>query len=42
MMSRTALHKSADAIFGITQKPLYITSSNLVITSKKNFSEFVL
>ena len=29
MMSRTGLHNFADVIFGITQKPLYITSSNL-------------
>ena len=30
MMSYIGLHKFADVIFGITQKPLYITSSNLV------------
>ena len=29
-MSLTGLRKLADVIFGITQKPLYITSSNLV------------
>ena len=29
MMSSTGLHKLADIIFGITQKPFYITSSNL-------------
>ena len=37
MMSWTGLHKFADVIFGITQKLLYITSSNLVrlyITNK--------
>ena len=30
MMSWIDLHKFADVIFGITQKLLYITSSNLV------------
>ena len=30
MMSWIGLHKFADAIFGITQKPLYIVSSNLI------------
>ena len=30
MMSWTGLHKFANVIFGITQKLLYITSSNLV------------
>ena len=29
MMSWIGLHKFADAIFGITQKPIYVTSSNL-------------
>ena len=29
MMSWIGLHKLADKVFGITQKPLYITSSNL-------------
>ena len=31
MMSWTGLHKFEDVIFGITQKLLYITSSNLII-----------
>ena len=30
MMSWIGLHKLADVIFGITEKPLYTTSSNLV------------
>ena len=30
MISWIGLHKLADAIFGIIQKQLYITSSNLV------------
>ena len=30
MMSWNGMHKFADVIFGITQKPLYIASSNLV------------
>ena len=30
MMSSVGLHKLADTIFGIIEKPLYITSSNLV------------
>ena len=30
MMSWIGLHKFAGVIFGITQKPLYITPSNLV------------
>ena len=30
MMPSTDLHKFADVIFGITQKLIYITSSNLV------------
>ena len=37
-------HKFGDVIFGITQKPLYITSSNLVrqyITDKGIFFELV-
>ena len=29
LLSRIDLHNIADIIFGITQKPLYITSSNL-------------
>ena len=29
-MLQIGLHKLADVIFGIIQKPLYITSSNLV------------
>ena len=40
MMSSTDLHKLADVIFGITQKQLHITSSNLVrwyITHKEIF-----
>ena len=40
MMSQVDLHKFADVIFGITQKPLYITSSTLVrqyITNKGIF-----
>ena len=39
-MSWIGLHKLADIIFGITQKPFYITSSNLVrqyITNKGIF-----
>ena len=30
MMSWIGLHKFVDVILGITQKPLYITSSDLV------------
>ena len=30
LMSWNGTHKFTDVIFGITQKPLYITSSNLV------------
>ena len=30
MMSQIGFHKFAYVIFGITQKPLYITSSSLV------------
>ena len=30
MMPWIDLHKLVDVIFGITKKPLYITSSNLV------------
>ena len=30
MMSWIDLHKLADVIFGMTKKPLYITSSDLV------------
>ena len=30
MMSWIGFHKFADVIFGITKKPLYITSSSLV------------
>ena len=30
MMPRVALHIFADIIFGISQKPLYVTSSNMV------------
>ena len=40
MMSCIGLHKFAGVIFGITQKLLFITPSNLVreyITNKKNF-----
>ena len=40
MMSWIDFHKFADVIFGITQKELYITSSNLVrwyITNKGIF-----
>ena len=40
MMSLTDLHKFADVTFGITQKLLYITSSNLArqyITNKGIF-----
>ena len=40
MMSRIGLHKFADVSFGITQKPLYTISSNLVrqyITNKGIF-----
>ena len=32
MMSWIDLHKFADVIFGITQKLLYIITSNLIIT----------
>ena len=38
MMSWIGLHKFSDVIFGITQKPLYVSSSNLVkwyITNKE-------
>ena len=40
MMSWIGLHKFAGVIFGITQKPLYITWSNLIgyyITNKEVF-----
>ena len=37
MMSWTGLHKFADVIFGITQKPLYITTSNSVRKIKLTF-----
>ena len=35
MMSWIGFHKLTDAIFGITQKPPCITSSNLVYTLYK-------
>ena len=44
MMSWTGLDKFVDVIFGITQKQLYITSSNLFrkyVTNKGIFSEIV-
>ena len=38
MMSWTGLHKLADIIFGITEKLLYITLSNLVYITLSNTS----